>query len=146
MNIEYYGKLPDSQNIYSIEEDLSPDALRIILLARMTDAALRGVELSEDETYDWIDKLAGDEILVSRDEETSEINGMIAHNKDTKRDWVSYLAVMPTERGGGIGKALIEAVRAQADGLLVAGEATPTSETYYEHLGHDVGRDGVVTA
>ena len=47
---------------------------------------------------------------------------------------------------GGVGRALINHVRQQAGGRPIKGQATPTSETYYEHLGLDVDAERNVSA
>jgi GNAT superfamily N-acetyltransferase len=138
MNIERYEHLPNAQDVYSLEVDLSPEDKRVLYLASLTEAARKGMALSEDDTFDWLDKLAGDTVAVSRDDETDEILGMIAYNESPERVWVSYLAVTPMERGGGVGRALIDHVKKQAADRRIIGEATPTSETYYEKLGYDV--------
>lgn len=145
MSIKYYGELPSSRDIYSIE-DVPLETRRILYLASMTEAARRGAVLSDDDTFEWLDKLSGDKVIVSSDDETGEITGMIAYDESPRRLWVSYLAVMPTERGGGVGKALIAALKCQAGDTPITGEATPTSETYYEHLGFNVDDDRTVTA
>ena len=96
--------------------------------------------------FDWLDNFGGDEVAVHRDPEEGEITGMISYNRTPDRVWVSYLAVMPTERGVGVGRALINHVRQQAGGRPIKGQATPTSETYYEHLGLDVDAERNVNA
>ena len=145
MSIEQYPMLPDSQAIYS-PDGLSKEDLRVLYLASLTEDERAGAELSDDDVFDWLDNFGGDEVAVHRDPEEGEITGMISYNRTPDRVWVSYLAVMPTERGGGVGRALINHVRQQAGGRPIKGQATPTSETYYEHLGLDVDAERNVNA
>ncbi len=145
MSIEQYPTLPDSHNVYS-PDDLSKEDLRILYLASLTEVERNGADLGDDDLYNWLDNLGGDEVAIHRDPKEDEITGMISYNQTPDRVWVSYLAVMPTERGGGVGRALINHVRQQAGRRPIKGQATPTSETYYEHLGLDVDGERNVSA
>ena len=115
MSIEQYPMLPDSQAIYS-PDGLSKEDLRVLYLASLTEDERAGAKLSDDDVFDWLDNFGGDEVAVHRDPEEGEITGMISYNRTPDRVWVSYLAVMPTERGGGVGRALINHVGQQAGG------------------------------
>lgn len=145
MKIEQYGVLPDSYTIGDAEHELDDEQKHILFLTSLTDAARRGAVLDGDDYYDWMDALGGDMVIVSRDDGTNEIDGIVAYDKNDSRVWVSYLAVDPSKRGRGVGRALLHHVMQQAGHRLVEGRATPTSETYYTHLGYKVGGNGSVT-
>lgn len=129
-------ELPDSRDIYT-SDDLSPEDLRVLYLASLTDADREGAALTEDDVFDWLDKLAGDNVAVFRNEQR-RIMGMIAYNLTAERLWVSHLAVDPGERRSGKGRELLAHVEQQAGDRPIKGRATPTSETYYTHLGYNV--------
>jgi hypothetical protein len=121
MSIEQYPTLPDSNEVYS-RDDLSPEDLQVLYLASLTDADREGAALTEDDVFEWLDNIGGDTIAVHRDDE-DKINGLIV-----------------------VGRALINHVKNQAGGRPIRGQATPTSETYYEHLGMDVDSNRNVDA
>ena len=129
-------ELPDSRDIYT-SDDLSPEDLRVLYLASLTDADREGAALTEDDVFDWLDKLAGDNVAVFRNEQR-RIMGMIAYNLTAERLWVSHLAVDPGERRSGKGRELLAHAEQQAGDRPIMGRATPTSETYYTHLGYNV--------
>ena len=132
-------ELPDSRDIYT-SDDLSPEDLRVLYLASLTDADREGAALTEDDVFDWRDNIGDDTVAVHRGEE-DQIDGLIVYNETDQRVWVPYLATMPHARGGGVGRALIAYVKSQAGNRPIRGQATPTSQTYYEHLGMYVDSD-----
>lgn len=136
MSIEQYPSLPDPNDVYD-RSDLSPEDLQVLYLASLTDADREGAALTDDDVFDWLDNIGGDAVAVHRDEDEG-IDGLIVYNETDQRVWVPYLATLPHARGGGVGRALINHVKQRAGERPVAGRATPTSETYYEHLGLDV--------
>lgn len=140
MKIEHYPRLPDEQDVYS-SDDLSSEQKRVLFLASLTDAERRGEELTEDDVYEWLSNIGDSELAVCRDEDTNDIVGMISYDKKPDETWVPYLAVMPSARGGGVGRALIDHVKQQAGEASIAGRATSASETFYERLGMDVDSD-----
>ena len=144
MSIESVA-LPGPEDIYD-SRDLSKEVQRVLYLASLTDAGRSGAALSGEGMINWLEKLADDEVAVYRNpDERRSVVGMVAYSQSPDRVWVSYLAVVPTERGRGIGRALLKHAESIAGGNRpVRLRATPSSETYYTHIGLNVGPNYIV--
>ncbi len=71
-----------------------------------------------------------------------QLIGSIATGYDSNRGWLSYVSVDPARRGGGVGRALVEAAeqwlaaRGVAKVHLTVRAANAAVVQFYEHIGY----------